>query len=260
MSARNGSAKWLNLNSSATTLIFFVVVTIFCIVQSVFGMGLLVFGTPTLIILDVPFRDCLLFLLPASLTISLLQIGSIGNFRQCGLGDQIPLLSCAVFFGFLVHILPIGPVRLEGPLGAVMLCYGIARMSARAGTEVAQFVRHRLLGMTAAMGVLHGATNMGGAILAIIASARFSDKNALQSFVAANYAVLASSQLIVLFIAMKQFHIASAITSATIALVVFTLLGWRVFRAINSNVFATLFTGFIFAYSIALLWQYAQNT
>ena len=252
-----GSTAELDILRDNTHIL--IVVMIFCVVQSVFGMGLLVFGTPTLIILDVPFRDCLLFLVPASLTISLLQIGSIGNFRQSGLGGQIPLLSCAVFLGFLVHILPIGPVRLEGPLGVVMLCYGLARMSARIGTEVAQFVRHRFLGMTVAMGVLHGASNMGGAILAILSSARFSDKNELQSFVAANYAVLAGSQLIVLFFVMNHFHIASAMASATVALVVFTLLGRRVFRAINSNLFGKLFTGFIFAYSIALLWKYGQN-
>ncbi len=42
------------------------IVIMFCMVQSVFGMGLLIFGTPTLIILDVPFLTCLFYLIPAN--------------------------------------------------------------------------------------------------------------------------------------------------------------------------------------------------
>ena len=61
-------------------------------VVAVFGMGLLVFGTPTLIILDVPFLDCLIHLIPASLTISLLQIVPQGLPSKLKVDRSIPLL------------------------------------------------------------------------------------------------------------------------------------------------------------------------
>lgn len=52
----------------------FIAVAIFAIIQSLFGVGLLVFGTPTLLLLGYPFADTLAVLLPASLTVSLLQL------------------------------------------------------------------------------------------------------------------------------------------------------------------------------------------
>lgn len=238
--------------------VIIIVVMIFCVVQSVFGMGLLVFGTPTLIILNVPFLDCLFFLVPASLTISLLQIGSISNFRQSELAHSIPLLISAVFLGFLIHILPIGPVRLEGVLGIILFCHALSRMSAGIWEQATQFVRNHFLAMTAAMGILHGASNMGGAILAILASSRFSDKDELRGFIAANYAVLASSQLIALLLVFDRWPVIDMMVSATIALAVYTLLGRRVFGSIGSQEFRGLFTGFIFLYSFALLWKYLQ--
>lgn len=236
------------------------VLTFFCLVQSVFGMGLLVFGTPTLIILNVPFVDCLLLLLPASLTISLMQMGSIDYFRRLELGRSIPLLVGAVAVGFMVHILPLGPVRLEGLLGVVLFSYGLARMSARIEAGAAAFVRDRTLSMTAAMGVLHGISNMGGAILAIISSSRYSDKNDLRTFVAANYAILATAQLIVLLLVLERWPIASVAASSAIAMSAYMLLGRRVYGAIGTRAFRHLFTAFIFMYSIALLWKFLQHS
>ncbi|XOJ73429.1 hypothetical protein ABXT43_00795 [Candidatus Pelagibacter sp. Uisw_114] len=51
------------------TLIF-----IFTFFQSVFGVGLLVFGTPTFLLLGYEYLDVLNILLPLSTTVSLLQI------------------------------------------------------------------------------------------------------------------------------------------------------------------------------------------
>src|SRR5689334_5010852 len=44
------------------------------VVQSLFGIGLLVFGTPSLLLLGYSFADTLAILLPASITISVLQV------------------------------------------------------------------------------------------------------------------------------------------------------------------------------------------
>ena len=51
-----------------------VVVVVFATVQSLFGVGLLVFGTPTLLLLGYSFESTIAVLLPASITISFLQV------------------------------------------------------------------------------------------------------------------------------------------------------------------------------------------
>ncbi len=236
------------------------IVTMFCMVQSVFGMGLLIFGTPTLIILDVPFLTCLFYLIPASLTISLLQIAPQGSFRNLNIGPSIPLLVIAVTAGFLIHMLPARAIRLDGLIGVVMLCYGLARVFTRVGVIASEFVRQRYTTMLVTMGVLHGVSNMGGAILAIVSSARFSDKNELRTFVAANYAVLAASQLVLLLFEMEQKQIVGLLASSFLALTVYTFVGKYMFASIDTRQFHRLFTGFIFAYSAALLWKYFLTT
>src|ERR687884_1371728 len=50
------------------------VVLAYSVVQSVFGVGLLVFGTPTLLLLGFSFEEVLAYLLPCSLAISVLQV------------------------------------------------------------------------------------------------------------------------------------------------------------------------------------------
>jgi len=49
-------------------------ILILSLFQSVFGVGLLLFGTPTLLALGVPFFETLSIILPPSLSISLLQV------------------------------------------------------------------------------------------------------------------------------------------------------------------------------------------
>ena len=52
------------------TLILLVLI----IIQSIFGIGLLLFGTPTFLILGYDFFNTLNFLLPISITVSLLTV------------------------------------------------------------------------------------------------------------------------------------------------------------------------------------------
>ena len=233
-----------------------VVVVVFCMVQSVFGMGLLIFGTPTLIILNVPFLDCLIHLIPASLTISFLQIMPQKSYLESNIGKSIPLLMGSVMVGLTIHLLPVGAIRLDGLIGIVMLCYGLARMFTRVGALASEFVSERHYAMLVMMGLLHGVSNMGGALLAILSSARYSDKNELRNFVALNYAILAGTQLLVLLFVMESKHIGSLLVSAVIAFFVYIWAGQHMFSSIGGNAFHNLFTGFIFIYSAALLLKY----
>jgi uncharacterized membrane protein YfcA len=237
------------------------VIVFFCIVQSVFGMGLLVFGTPTLILLDVPFFDALLMLLPASLTISLLQVGTPQQFRRIDIARSVPLLSGAVLVGLSFHLLPFGSsVRIDGLLGAILFCYGLSRAFRRVDTVASRLVRSRAAMMTATMGIVHGVSNMGGAILAIISSARYTEKDQIRSFVAANYSILAAIQLIVLLVALDHWPTLSVLASAAIAFTAYVTLGRHVSSVISTHAFRHLFTGFIFMYALALLWKHLQYT
>ena len=57
------------------------VIALLSVVQSIFGMGVLIFGTPTLLLMGYDFTTTLGYLLPASFAISLLQVLSAGSSR-----------------------------------------------------------------------------------------------------------------------------------------------------------------------------------
>jgi len=54
--------------------IVFIIILVFSIVQSIFGVGLLLFGTPTFLLLGYSYTETLWLLLPCSVTISLIQV------------------------------------------------------------------------------------------------------------------------------------------------------------------------------------------
>src|SRR5882757_7687039 len=74
-------------------MLIFAIIAVLAVVQSLFGIGLLVFGTPTLLLLGFPYQDALAILLPASLAVSLLQLRAVPKldrtfalqFGFCGL-------------------------------------------------------------------------------------------------------------------------------------------------------------------------------
>ncbi len=68
-----------------------VTVLVLAVVQSVFGVGLLVFGTPTLLLLGYPFDQVLAYLLPCSILISALQVrarAAVCGATRCGAGSS----------------------------------------------------------------------------------------------------------------------------------------------------------------------------
>ena len=75
------------------SLIELIVIVFLIIVQSIFGVGLLLFGTPTLLILGYDFANTINILMPVSISISLMQFFrskiSDRKFKQVTLGGCV---------------------------------------------------------------------------------------------------------------------------------------------------------------------------
>ena len=50
------------------------IIAVFSVIQSIFGVGILLFGTPTLLLLEYSYSETLWLLLPCSVVISLIQV------------------------------------------------------------------------------------------------------------------------------------------------------------------------------------------
>ena len=86
-------------------LIIIIIISLFTVVQSLFGIGLLVFGTPTLLLLGYEFTEVLSYLLPPSIVISFCQV--YPNIRHIELYKfnvflyLLPYGNCWFTYGYL---------------------------------------------------------------------------------------------------------------------------------------------------------------
>ena len=66
----------------SSSILEFLIIFSLCIFQSIFGVGLLLFGTPAFLMLDYSFISTLMTILPVSITISFFQIINKKNLNK----------------------------------------------------------------------------------------------------------------------------------------------------------------------------------
>lgn len=138
------------------------VVLVCSIVQSLIGVGLLLFGTPTLLLLGMGFGETLAVLLPCSVTINLCQLQKgLPQNRQAILRIMWVTLPM-VFVGLLVALWGQDTRWMPVIVGLALLGLGALRLSSRAMHWLNRVVVGYQNMYMAVMGLVHGLSNMGG--------------------------------------------------------------------------------------------------
>ncbi|MBF0443010.1 MAG: sulfite exporter TauE/SafE family protein [Oligoflexales bacterium] len=173
-----------------------VIVTSF--IQSMFGVGVLLFGTPILLFLGYPFVDILKILLPVSLSINAMQVGL--NLKKIDLKlykdvliYSVPFVVVSLFFVSKLSI------NMSLPVGILMLVVAISNISERLEKRIASLIRYDKAYM-AVMGIIHGLTNLGGSLLTAMIHLKNYPKEVKRTTIAACYATFAFSQIMTLMI------------------------------------------------------------
>jgi hypothetical protein len=224
------------------------------LLQSIFGVGLLVFGTPLLLLLGVPFPTILIDLLPCSMAINLLQVLSApqepSRFRRDVLVFCLPAvalgLSLTLGLGVKLNLRP-----LVG--GMLLLTVGLRLFGQRLGWWRA-LQRRSAAPLLVAIGFLHGLTNLGGGPLTAVVSSRFSDKREVRSHIAFGYLLMAAAQLVVLALSRAAHPTIAQIYLPAIAVAVYLLVGNRLFQSSTQRVYQHSMTGLL-ALVAALLFR-----
>jgi len=234
-------------------MIEFATIFVYAILQSIFGIGILFFGTPTLLLLGFPFYETLSVLLPASLAVSLFQvIGSdlpssrrvLGYVMWCLVPLAIALIG-GLTFGW--------DVELESIVAATLLLYVVIRLSPRTETMLQRSVRRLPQAWLVAIGTIHGLSNLGGGLLAIFAASRFDDKNAVRGNIAFCYLCFAVIQLGALAILRPDVMHLAQLSYAALAIVVSVIVDRLVFVSIVTPVFDKILTVVIGCYSALII-------
>jgi len=161
----------------------------------VFGVGLLVFGTPTLLLLGYPFDQVLAYLLPCSILISALQVRASGGVRLDPLRRRFLLLTApTVLAGTLTVLLILGKVNVRPLVGAMLIVTAFLRLGG-ARERLYTLVCRRLDPLLVGLGVLLGLTNLGGGVLMVVVSSLYEDKHRVRAQIAFCYGLVGLIQV-----------------------------------------------------------------
>jgi hypothetical protein len=228
-------------------------------VQSVFGVGLLVFGTPTLLLLGLPFDRVLLYLLPCSATISVLQVKAEGMRLDDVRRMSLMVTAPAVLIGIAFVLWAGHNVDVRAWVGAMLVASGLVRSSERAQRRIQRLIRRQLRSWLLVMGLLHGLSNLGGGLLTLIMSAVYERKEDIRRQVAFVYGLMAIIQLAILLSTRQPWRLWSSadfglwVGLPLLAGGTFVLSGQRLFAASGQRLFHSGLTGLIIAFGVLLL-------
>ena len=228
------------------------IVAMLALVQSLFGVGLLVFGTPTLLLLGHPFADALAILLPASITISFLQLWKSGS-QEIAFVKSFAVRCLAPLSLSLATILLLDLQASLNVFVALLLAVFVTlRCHPNLYEQARKWVVRHPRPWLILMGAVHGVSNLGGALLLVFAASRCRQKDDIRALIAFCYASFAAVQLLILAVVTPTVFQWSQVVFAALAGVLFLVAGQRVFRWVSAPAFNRLSTTFAAAYAVPL--------
>ena len=234
--------------------IIYAIIVCLSIIQSIFGVGLLVFGTPALLYLGFDYVSLLWVLLPPSFAISSIQ------FRESCAIDPVYKHNF-LFFALPTLVLSLTFVLMSGEtleignvVAAILLIVVLLRIKKDNIQKVLeQFSQKNIVLIMLGLGSVHGATNMGGTLLSIVNSQLFQEKVYFRSSVVYSYWFFGLTQLSVLIFTRQTDFKFDFIVFTVISAFVYLIIGRKIFNWSTNNFYAHLLTFFMFAAAIVLL-------
>lgn len=232
-----------------------IAILLFAFIQSIFGVGLLVFGTPTLLLFGIPFTEALTILLPSSVVISLLQANTgppvdRSFYPRLALYCLIPL-AIALTTALSLNV----TTDLNLIVALMLIAFVIIRFSSRIEARMHGLIERNENGFLIALGAVHGLSNLGGGLLTIYAATKHGDKDERRKLISVCYFVFAIVQLTVLAILSADIFKLDILLYAVVSAVVFLSAGQAGFRNLSHAMFDRLFSVLMLAYAVALLFN-----
>lgn len=216
------------------TLISFII--LYSLIQSVFGIGLLVFGTPTMLLIGYSYSETLWILIPPSLAISLSQVllskKKVELQRDIYLYTILPLAVCLILITQIDYI-----INIKKIVGLFLFLIIFLRTNKSSEKFIRVIVNdYRRLSLVI-ISSIHGLSNLGGGPLSAMMSMIYKDKEIIKINIAFVYFILALSQLAILFIIDGFLISYSIIIFIVTALCINFAFGKRITESIDKGIY-----------------------
>ncbi len=229
------------------------ILLVLIIIQSIFGIGLLLLGTPTFLLLGYDFSTTLNFLLPSSIVISYLQFTSL----------KIP--SKKIIFEYNIYCLPFLVLFLVLALNfkeilnfkfyvaIILITSSLLALNKNTFSLLRKNILKYKKLILIFIGSVHGLTNMGGGFLTIFSSLiNNSDKRLTRYFISYGYLIMGLLQYFILVLLEYKDLSFSKIYYIFLVLIVY-FPSQRIFKKVNDLLFSKIISVIALFYGIIII-------
>ena len=223
------------------------------IIQSIFGTGVLLFGTPLLLLIGYDFQSSLVILLPTSLLINLFQLKNNINKVDIVFYKKLVLFSVPSIV-LSLYIISLKTINLNQMIGLLLILIALKEVLPSLKKGMYLIIKNESIYLVIT-GIVHGLSNLGGALLSAIIFSKKLSKEASRATIAMSYLTFAIFQIITLFffIGNNSFISFPNILYWSFGIIIFMIIENTFYVKINKKVFSKFFTVFIICVGVFLI-------
>ena len=232
-------------------ILFIIIIT--SAIQSIFGTGVLLFGTPLLLLFGYEFQFSLQILLPTSILINIFQLKNKLKNVDIFFYKKLVIYSLPPIVLFLYFISK-QAININQVIGLILIFIALKDILPQIEKGLALIIKNESFYLIIT-GIIHGLSNLGGALLSAIVFSKKLSKDSTRATIAICYLTFAIIQIItiIIFIGNSSFISQINILYWSIGIFIFLIVEKNFYVRINEKKYVNFFTGFIFCIGIFLL-------
>jgi uncharacterized protein len=222
------------------------IVAVTAVIQSIFGAGVLLIGTPVMLLLGYDFVDILIVLLPISIALNVMKMTKYHAHIDLALLRKVMLLALppiAVFLFLVTHV----RINIGLIIGPFLLFIAFKSISATVEQILDRLMAYENVYLLT-VGMVHGTSNLGGSLLTALIHHKHYPKDVARVTIAACYCSFAIVQLLTLGVFSRQeidIPLFGNIIYILVAAVIFELIDATFFDQIEQEKYRHIFAGFL---------------
>ena len=179
------------------TFIEIIIITILSFFQSIFGIGLLLFGTPIFLIMGNDFFSTLNLLLPISMTISVIQIYKDKSSFQVSFLKLFNFYTIpSLLFSLSILIIFYANINIIVLISFIIILFSSINIYFN-NKSLVLFQNSTFKKIIFSLiGIIHGLTNLGGSLLSLTSTNINNSKNKIRFCIAYGYLVMSLIQIL----------------------------------------------------------------
>lgn len=185
-------------------LLELIIIIILCVFQSVFGVGLLLFGTPLFLMIGYDFSSTLAIILPVSVLISFLQIIYKSQLNK-KLTTEYNLYTLPFLIIFLIFSIKTSYFDIKIFVSVLLIISSLIALMKNKIYSFKKYILSYRKYILIYIGSIHGLTNMGGGFLSIFSSIINEENKYLsRSYIAYGYFIMGILQIFIIVLISRE--------------------------------------------------------